>query len=179
MATETYQRAITVQAALLLESPGNLNHQSRLGGLYNNMAFSLQHVGQHENACNAYESAIKYQDRAYQLAPKDLAYYRDALSKTLFNSAKAYMATERPHRAAELHLRREELWLHDAKQLFSVAYGIAEAAESMSEADPRRRSCCVRAKTILENAIQCDEGACLEAKRVANLMTYLRKGIGT
>ena len=62
-ATETYQEAITAQAALLLEAPGNLNHQSRLGGLYNNMAFSLKQLGEHENACSAYEAAIKYQDR--------------------------------------------------------------------------------------------------------------------
>ena len=88
------------------------------------------------------------------------------------------MATNRPHRAAQLHLRRSELWQHNPKQLFSVAYGIAVAANSMSKADPERRSWYVKAKTVLENSVD-SEAELLEAEKVDRLLSYLGNVVGT
>ena len=174
-AAASYHKAITVQSSLLLGSPGNLNHVSRLGGLHNNLAFTLQQLGKNENACVAYESAIEYQHRAYQLAPKHLAYYRDALSRTLFNASQASMNVGRPHQAAELQLRRSELWPNDAKQLFSVAWSIAAAMDDVPVTDPQRDTWRRSARTILEAAADCDSSSALNAGRVAKLTHNLSR----
>lgn len=172
-AAKTYHKAITVQSSLLLGSPGNLNHVSRLGGLHNNLAIALQNRGKNESACVSYEAAIEYQHRAYQLAPKQLTYYRDALSRTLFNAGQASMNVGRVHQAAELQLRRSELWPNDAEQLFSVARNVAAAIDRMPVTDPQRGTWRRNARTILEAAAGCDSSNALNAERFAKLTRYL------
>lgn len=169
----TYGKAITVQSSLLLESPGNLNHVSRLGGLHNNRALALQKLGKYEHAGIAYESAVEFQERAYQLAPKHLAYYRDALSRTLFNAGQASMTAGKPHLAADFQLRRSELWPDNAEQLFSVSRDVAAAVDRMLDTDARREVWASKAQDVLKAAVQQDTADRLDDNKVSKLARYL------
>jgi len=168
-----YAKAITVQSSLLLNSPGDLNHVSRLGGLHNNRALVLQKTRKYDRAVIAYESAIAYQERAYELAPKDLTYYRDALSRTLFNAGQAAKNAGKLDLAVSLQKTRGKLWPADAKQLFSVARNIAAASHQLPRSDGNREVWAEEAQHILNAAVQNDTTDVLDGKLVSQLTSYL------
>ena len=173
-AANSYDEAIKVQTSLLLGAPGNLNHVSRMGGLQNNLALALQKLGKLDRAFMAYESAIEYQQRAYELAPKHVTYYRDALSRTYFNAALASVRAGNPQIAAKLQVRRGELWPRDAQQLFSVAQNVAAAVHVMDQtSDVNRAAWARQAEEFLKSAMQHDAERQLQPDRVSRLTRYL------
>ena len=167
-----YRKAIAVQSGLLLDAPGNLNHVSRLGGLENNLAVALRKGGRIESAMNAYESAVELQHRAWELAPQHLTYYRDSLSRTLFNAGETALSLGRPNSAARYHSRRSELWPTNAEQLFSVAYRVASAVNQMPSGRTRDEWK-TQANEVLFKAIDQDRGRRLDGKLVERLSSYL------
>lgn len=129
-AIETYREAVAVQRSLLNASPGDLNHVSRLGGIYNNLAYLWQASNRLALADETYEMAGKYQQRAFELAPH-ITQFRDDLSRTWYNHARVSQLRDKPERAAELQARRAELWPNHVDQLNSAAKAILVNARRM------------------------------------------------
>ncbi len=172
-AVGSYRKAIAAQSDLLLNSPANLNHVSRLGGLHNNLAFTWCSLGKLDDASVSYEAAVEYQHRAFELAPPNIGAYRDALSRTFFNAARASLDAGRPYQAAELQRRRGELWPTDAEQLFSVASSIAVAVSRMPDDDPRGTDWRRTAEHTLRKALEVDQDRTIDADRAKKLARFL------
>lgn len=173
-AAAAYRRALTAQSAILLHSPGDLNQVSRIGGLHNNLAIALQNCGELQRACISYESALQFQERAYQLAPRHLSYYRDAFSRTLFNAGKAFAATERPLLAVDFHLQRSKLWPNDPHQLFSVTREIATLLSHVPHSK-QREHCVSKANEVLQRAMRCDVMGSINQEQLTQLQRHLSK----
>ena len=136
----SYREAIAVQTTLLNASPGDLNQVSRLGGLYNNLGYVWQSSKRLALAGEAYDMALEYQRRAFELAEhsQQADVFRQDFSRTLYNSARVALALHQPQRSAELQLKRAELWPNDTAQRASAANGINDAVDKMNPNDKRR-----------------------------------------
>ncbi len=149
-AANSYREAISVQSTLLNQAPGNLNHVSRLGGLYNNLGFIWKSAHKPVLAEEAYHASIKYQRRAFELAPHVDA-FRDAYSRTLYNASQVAVSNREWELAAQLHLDRAKIWPENPAQLKSAANGITAAAAMLSKED-KRQAWDRRAERLLESA---------------------------
>ena len=135
-AAKTYREAAAVQTTLLHRNPGDLNAVSRLGDLYNNLAFVWQ-ANDLAVADATFDMALEYQRRAFHLAPQ-VDVYRDTLSRTLYNAGRIALARNRMVKAAELEQERAGLWPSDSAQLRASANRMLQAANGMSQSKRER-----------------------------------------
>lgn len=95
-AGEAFQQAIRLGSELAHQFDTDAEMQSMLGGMHNNYGFVQQRLGAAQRAQTAYDSAVRYQQRAVGIAP-EVRRYRVFLSKhqknqqTLASDAIAYI----------------------------------------------------------------------------------------
>ncbi|QDV45091.1 Serine/threonine-protein kinase PrkC [Stieleria neptunia] len=147
-AQSAFEEALAFQMTLTEAFEQDADQHSTLGGVFNNVAFVHEELGNLEQAIDAYQSAVKHQEIAYNVSAQTPR-YREFLSKHYFNYAKLLLTTKRAPEAAAIALKRRKLWLGNAERLASVAEELREIAAqipitpSLESEDVISRSNCV------------------------------------
>jgi hypothetical protein len=136
-AESSFHRAVALQEILVEQDRQNVDLQSELGVMYNDLGVVLEELKRAPEAVTAYEKAVDHQRHAVASAA-GIARYRQYLSKHYFNYGQALRRTGHPADAARIALARRELWPKDPQHLFSVAEELAVSAREISagKADP-------------------------------------------
>ena len=83
-AEKSFQQALELQERLVGQYPQDVELQSSLGGIYNNMGIVLEELQRTAEAAEAYQKAVEYQQAAFTRA-STVARYRTFLSKHFYN----------------------------------------------------------------------------------------------
>ncbi len=135
-ASLAFENALTFQIPLAELFVGDVDLQSTLGGVYNNLGFVQERLGETEKAIEAYRLAVKHQSRAHRAAP-EVPQYREFLSKHYFNHATLLTESGRISDAVEAARKRRDLWEGDGVRLAGVAEEFLRIAENAHRAgDP-------------------------------------------
>jgi serine/threonine protein kinase/tetratricopeptide (TPR) repeat protein len=137
-ADKSFQKALAIQRQLVNAHPYDASFVSSLGGIYNNLGMVHQRQRSWPEACADFENAIKHQRQAHEQA-KDVAYYRESLSKHYYNYAQLLLALDRPADAATAVLARRNLWLGDPERLLRIAQDLATVCKKMPPGASRDR----------------------------------------
>ena len=146
-----YREAIAVQTTLVNAAPGDLNQVNRLGGLYNNLGYVRKASNKNVQASEAYEFAIEYQRRAFNLA-RHVGSFRDDFSRTLYNAAQVAVANRDWEKAVAMQLDRAQLWPDDNAQRKSASEGIRAVAQRLPRDDVRRNRWLRQAEVLLADS---------------------------
>ena len=112
-AESSIRHALALQEALVKQDPQDVDLQSGLGGMYNNLGIVLEELNRTADAVKAYEQAVAHQQQAVASAPQ-IARYRQFLAKHYFNYGRALRKTGHPDdAAARAALAQRELWPKD------------------------------------------------------------------
>jgi eukaryotic-like serine/threonine-protein kinase len=134
-AESSFRKALDLQEAVVKQDPGDVDAQSALGGMYNNLGIVLEELRRPADAVAAYERAVSHQRQALEKSP-EVASHREFLSTHYANYSRALRHIGRPGDAARANLARRELWPHDPERLFSVAEDLSLDAKELAAARP-------------------------------------------
>jgi len=129
-----FRQALTIQKALVAQYPDDLDLQSSLGGVYNNLGMSLEELHRIGDAAVAYKHAVEHQRIAFAQA-SSVARYRAFLSTHYYNYGRLLRQSGHPDQAARSALARRDLWPKDPQRLFTVAEELALVAFSSEAVD--------------------------------------------
>ncbi|BBO34671.1 serine/threonine-protein kinase [Lacipirellula parvula] len=133
-AIESFAASEEIALQLAQDYPRELTFRSLAGAVLNNRAMAIESSGRAEESLPVYQTSIKHQQIAFDAAPQ-IAEYREFLSKHFFNYARALRAAGRLQDAADVTLRRRQLWPKDGEHLGKVASELAETATLLREMD--------------------------------------------
>jgi tetratricopeptide (TPR) repeat protein len=132
VAESDFRQALALQETLVKQDPADVQCQSALGGMYNNLGTVLEETKRPEDAVQAYEQAVAHQRVALASAP-EVAHYRQLLSMHYFNYGRTLRQIGRPGDAAHIDLARRQLWPNDPQNLVSVAEDLASDARDLAK----------------------------------------------
>ncbi len=126
-AEQLFGQAIQLSRHLLSERPDDASVLHELGGMYNNLAMSLEEWSDPQRIADAFENALQCQRRAVELAPK-VQRYREFLDNHLVNYSAWLRRQGKDDRVLELTLQRRELWPGDGRRQMAIAAELADTA---------------------------------------------------
>ena len=109
---------------LVRDAPGNSEYRSNLGGVFHNIARMHQSAERYAEAIDAYESAARHQEAAWNADPDDIN-YRILLNLHLGQLGRCQRELRQPQAAAGVALRRKKLWPDNATEIYNVACELA------------------------------------------------------
>ena len=98
----------------------------------NNQALALAGAGRHDDALAIYPEAIDAQRACYEESPQSVM-MRELLSKMYYNYRQTLQGAGRYDEAADVAVKRRDLWKDSPERLFGVAAELAELSRSMGE----------------------------------------------
>jgi len=133
-AERSFMQGLDLQNALVAQYPDDLDLQSSLGGVYNNLGIVFEELRRIEDAAVAYKHAVEHQRVAFSGAV-EVSRYRSFLSKHYFNYGRVLRQLGHPDQAARSALARRALWPNDPQHLFAVAEELALAGSALQTKD--------------------------------------------
>ncbi len=137
-AEASFGKALGIQQELVDAHPHDVNLLSGLGGIHNNLGLVYKNSGRLSEACASLASAIAAQEVAHQRA-SDVTSFRESLNKHYYNYAETLRMLDRPDDAAEVVLKRRNLWAGDADRLVRVAEELAATCKLMPAGSLRQK----------------------------------------
>jgi serine/threonine protein kinase/tetratricopeptide (TPR) repeat protein len=134
----SFEKALATHSELVTAYPQDVNLLSALGGIHNNLGMVYRDLGRLPEAAESLQEAIDAQQQAYERAPA-VAPFRESLSKHYYNFAQVLCSLDGPADAAEVVLKRRELWKGDAARLLQVAKEQALICKQLPSGDVRNR----------------------------------------
>lgn len=129
-AEQSFLPALELQRTLVALYPDDLDLQSSLGGVYNNLGIVLEELSRLEDAAVAYKHAVEHQRIAF-LRAKDISRYRNFLSKHYYNYGRVVRQLGYAEQAVRSALACRELWPNDPQRLLAIAEELALAGTAM------------------------------------------------
>ena len=123
-ADEAFHRARELLSTLADDFPEQFAYRSSLAALLNNQALALAGAGRHEDSLRIYPLAVEAQQICVEQLPSSAA-MRDVLSKMYYNFGQSLQKTNRLLEAADVALKRREIWRGNGDRLFGVAVELA------------------------------------------------------
>ena len=147
-----FERAKELLSELVEASPGSPRYQAQLGGVLANLG-PLYEADRPAEARTAYEQAIQHQTWAVERAPQMID-FRIWLSSSYVKYGRFLRQQSEPGEAAEIALRRRELWKGIGTRLHRVAIELAQAATMLANTDSEQsRRWADEAVATLEQAV--------------------------
>ena len=103
-----------LQEALVKQDASDVEEQSALGAMYNDLGVLLEKLNRSSDAATAYQQAVAHQRQAVVAAPENDV-YRRRLDNHYLNYAQLLRKTGRTSDAARIASARHDLWSHNTQ----------------------------------------------------------------
>lgn len=155
-AISSYREAIKRHQAMRAQRRDDLQLESALGAVFNDLGLTLLKSEQYEEALDACQQAIEHQRQAYEQAPQ-IVTYRQHLSRHYSVCMQIYQAIDNLPRAFEMAQQRRRIWRGDALQLYAASRALLQLGLAIDESDTEnasvRAECFSAAFDTLEESI--------------------------
>ena len=131
-AEQSFEKALQLQEVLVSQNPQEIDLASSLGGIYNNLGIVEEELDRPKEAAESYRKAIEYQRTAFARA-RSIDRYRNFLSKHYYNYGRTLRHLGRGDEAAQVALKRRDLWPNDPERLFAIAEELALASQILAK----------------------------------------------